>query len=68
MPSITKTNRIHLVLFGMQNRTFGPYLAANDKILISLMQAHATERVRCPRKSPLQRLALDEAAGHEAGR
>jgi hypothetical protein len=27
-----------LVLFGMQNRTFGPYLAANDKILISLVR------------------------------
>jgi hypothetical protein len=26
-----------LVLFGIQNRTFGPYLAANDKILNSLV-------------------------------
>jgi hypothetical protein len=32
--SITETNRIHLVLFGMQNRTFGPCLAANNRILI----------------------------------
>jgi hypothetical protein len=26
-----------LILFGMQNRTFGPYLAANGRILIPLM-------------------------------
>jgi hypothetical protein len=32
----TPPNRIHLVLFGMQNRTSGPYLAANNRILISL--------------------------------
>jgi hypothetical protein len=37
----TETNRIHLVLFGMQNRTFGSYLAANDRILISLMKERA---------------------------
>jgi hypothetical protein len=36
--NITETNKIQLVLFGMQNRTFGPYLAANNRILISLMQ------------------------------
>jgi hypothetical protein len=30
---ITETNRIHLVLFVMQNRTFGPYLAAIHRIL-----------------------------------
>jgi hypothetical protein len=29
---ITETNRIHLVLFGMQNSTFGPYFAAIHKI------------------------------------
>jgi hypothetical protein len=34
----TETNWIHLVLFGM-HMTFGPYLAAINRILISLMQA-----------------------------
>jgi hypothetical protein len=34
---ITKTNRIHLVLCGMLNRTFGPYFAAIDRILILFM-------------------------------
>jgi hypothetical protein len=34
---ITEINRIHLVLFGMQNRTFCPYLAAIDRILVSVM-------------------------------
>jgi hypothetical protein len=34
---IAETNRIRLVLFGMQNRTFGPYAAAINRILISLM-------------------------------
>jgi Glutamate synthase central domain len=33
---ISATNRIHLVLFGMKNRTSGPYLAVNNRILISL--------------------------------
>jgi Beta galactosidase small chain len=33
----SETNRIHLVLFGVWNRTSGPYLAANNRILISLM-------------------------------
>jgi hypothetical protein len=36
-PPITETTRIHLVLFGMQNRTFGPYLAAIERILVSAM-------------------------------
>jgi hypothetical protein len=30
-------NRILQVLFGMQNRTFGPYWAAIKRILISVM-------------------------------
>jgi hypothetical protein len=34
---ITETNGMHLVLFGMQNRTFGSYSAANNRILISVM-------------------------------
>jgi hypothetical protein len=34
---ITEINRIHLVLSDMQNRTFGPYSAAMDWILISLV-------------------------------
>jgi hypothetical protein len=28
LASITETSRIHVVLLGMRNRTFGPYLAA----------------------------------------
>jgi hypothetical protein len=31
--AITEINRIHLVLFGMQNRPFGPYLAAVGQVL-----------------------------------
>jgi hypothetical protein len=37
LPYITETNRIKLVLSGLQNRTFGPYFAVIDRILISLM-------------------------------
>jgi hypothetical protein len=36
VPFITETNRIHLVLFGVQNRTFGPYVTAINRVLISL--------------------------------
>jgi hypothetical protein len=32
--NITESNRIHLVLFGPQNMTLGPYLAATNRILI----------------------------------
>jgi hypothetical protein len=35
-PSVEKINRIQLILFGMQNKTFGPCLAASSRILISL--------------------------------
>jgi hypothetical protein len=42
---ITDTNRMYLALFGMQNRAFGPYLSATNRILISLV---ATVRVRDP--------------------
>jgi hypothetical protein len=38
-PTITETNRMQLVLFGMQNRTSCPYLAAINRILISLTTA-----------------------------
>jgi hypothetical protein len=34
---ITETNRIYMVLFGMHSRAFDPYLAAMDRILISVM-------------------------------
>jgi hypothetical protein len=37
--SSTETNRIRLVLSGMQNRTSGPYLAAINRILFSLIFA-----------------------------
>jgi hypothetical protein len=36
---ISKSNRIHLVLFGIQNGTFGPYLADNNRVLISLVSS-----------------------------
>jgi hypothetical protein len=35
---LTATNRIQLVLFGIQNRTLGPYLVAIHRILISIMR------------------------------
>jgi hypothetical protein len=35
--SITETNRIELVLSGMQNRTYGPYLTAFNRIFIIVM-------------------------------
>jgi hypothetical protein len=34
--TITETNRIRFVLFGMQNRTLGPCLAATNRTLISV--------------------------------
>jgi hypothetical protein len=34
--AVSETNRIQLVLFGMKNRTCAPYLAAINRILISL--------------------------------
>jgi hypothetical protein len=36
--AITGTNRIHLVLFGMQHRTLNPYLVAMNRSLISVMK------------------------------
>jgi hypothetical protein len=42
-----ETDRIHLVLFGVQNRTFGRYLAANSRILISLMARPQFSPLRC---------------------
>jgi hypothetical protein len=34
-PGATETNRIEVGLFGMQNRTFGPYLRARHRRLVS---------------------------------
>jgi hypothetical protein len=49
---ISETNRIHLVLFGMQNRISGPHLAAINRILISLVREGGhiieTNRIRIP--------------------
>jgi hypothetical protein len=50
-----ETNRICLVLFRPQNRTLGPYLAAVDRILISVMKQYvspsrATETELLPRE------------------
>jgi hypothetical protein len=39
--AITEMNRIHLVLFDMNNRKFGPHLAAMDRGLISVMSNSA---------------------------
>jgi hypothetical protein len=41
---ITETHRMHVVLFGMQNGTFGPYLAAINRVLVSVM-AHMPDVV-----------------------
>jgi hypothetical protein len=44
---ITEAKEIHLVLFGMQDRTFGPYLAAmTNEILISAMPDKCNSRLR----------------------
>jgi Thioredoxin-like domain len=37
LPSALKPINIHLVLFGMQNRTLGPCLATTNRILVSVM-------------------------------
>jgi hypothetical protein len=41
----TESNRIHLVLFGIQNRTFGPYLAAINRILVSVISLLYLEEI-----------------------
>jgi hypothetical protein len=41
---ITETNRIHLVLFGIQNRTCGPHLAATRAVLLSAMGPGASPK------------------------
>jgi hypothetical protein len=52
--NVTETNGIHLVLFGQQNRTFGPYVAAINRILISLVKGHTLlARRRFRRTEPL---------------
>jgi hypothetical protein len=43
---ITEINRIHLVLFGMENKTFGPYLATVNMIRISVTNAKGPRRLR----------------------
>jgi hypothetical protein len=37
-PSIIGISRVQLVLFGMQNSTFGPHLATMHKILFSVIE------------------------------
>jgi hypothetical protein len=49
---ITETNRVHAVLFGMQNVTFVPYLAAINRILISLMPIACRARQGAARRLP----------------
>jgi hypothetical protein len=48
---ITETNRIHLILFGMQNRTCVSYLAATHRIIIS-----GCARLVCSRTVPACRI------------
>jgi truncated hemoglobin YjbI len=43
---ITENNRIHLVLFGIQNRAFDPYLTAMHRILTSVMVVARARQVR----------------------
>jgi hypothetical protein len=38
----TETNRTQLVLFDMQNRTFGPYLVTINRILVPVMRGRLT--------------------------
>jgi hypothetical protein len=57
---ITETNRIHLILFDMQNRTLGPYLAANSRLLISALWVLALPWLQplvrfCPRPRAIHR-------------
>jgi hypothetical protein len=61
--SLLKTIRIHLVLFGMQNRTCGPYSAAINRILVPVMHAgtaddHFTCLMRQSPQSPTSRAPL----------
>jgi hypothetical protein len=51
-PCITATNRMHLVLIGMQNRAFVPYLAAINRIRISVMVG-MQQRLGVPRVGQL---------------
>jgi hypothetical protein len=41
---IPEINKMHLILIGMQNRTLRPYLAAIDRILISVMCVNLAKR------------------------
>jgi hypothetical protein len=45
----TETNRICLVLFGMQNRTFGSYMAAMNRIHIPVVWLAPRSDIRTPR-------------------
>jgi uncharacterized protein YkvS len=45
---ISEAKRIHMVLFVMNNRTFGPCLTAMHSLLISAMHARAAPRRRPP--------------------
>jgi hypothetical protein len=56
--TITETNRIRLVLIGMRNRALGPYLAAINWILASIMRLGAPGRA-----SPLGRPTITETNG-----
>jgi hypothetical protein len=51
-------NRVLLILFGMQNRTVGPFLAAAHRVLVSVVQGVA-DRDRAPRSNRTQIVLFD---------
>jgi hypothetical protein len=60
-----RTNTMHLVLFGLRNRTFGSYLAAKNRILISVMRVLGVRRWPAgePRRRAVQVMGRPEGAG-----
>jgi hypothetical protein len=50
LPVVTETNRIQLVRFSMQNRSFGPYLTAMNRILVPVMHG-VSPAFKCMRSS-----------------
>jgi hypothetical protein len=55
---INATSRIQLVIFGLQNRTLGPYLAAINGNLVSVMRDPSMESLRDPPPSLVSRRSM----------
>jgi hypothetical protein len=55
-------NRIHLVLFGMQNRTCGPCLAAVHRILISVVDGRGMPALQEKSYAFLEFRSIEEAS------